>query len=595
MTRIRHLLTFSGPSPFAPKPVVVADVTLPGNDSKEAELLRAGCTRLHEAFPEWLPEAPAPDLALQEIVGTSLVQWALGALNEVRGFLFESGFAAKPDGAILWMAYHVPSVSMRALDLALNVLSDAGRSPDFSRSDTEERLSAFWLLCRHNHPDYQARILMLGARSGNIPVMPFLQGTKYWQFGWGSRSRIFFESMSNSDGAIGMQFSKSKPLAKAVFTSLGFPTPPFRLVGNLHELAGAAAATGWPCVVKPYAKGKGKGVTAGIGNMTELQAAYIHARKYSDESVMVESFVPGDDYRLMVFDGKFFGALRRDPPAVTGDGINTVRQLISILNRDRTANIVKSRYLCPVPLDEALEFQLAQQGMGLDSIPEADRRIILRSNANISTGGSGTDVTERVHPDVRMMAETVAKNFGIACAGLDYITEDIERSWREGGALIEANTTPGIDGLIAAGQDALKITSRLLGELPGRIPFHLVVVDDAAIEPIWQSLKGMRFPETTGWACGSEAAVGSMRLQPVKEGAWTGIHALLRNQLVDTIIAVCCVGDIMRNGLPVDMVDRVSLCGDLSIIDEWMQVFEEHSGSIEKLTEWAEWERQYGI
>jgi cyanophycin synthetase len=556
--------------------------------------LMEGCFRLHETFPDWLPLAPSITGPVPETIGATLVQWALGALNDVRGFLHESGSAAKPGGALLWLGYHVPAVSIRALELALNMLAEAGRAADFRRADADKRLSAFWLLCRHNHPDYQARILMQGARCAKIPVIPFLQGTRFWQFGWGCRSRIFFESMSNSDGSIGFQFSNSKPLTKAVFTALGFPTPPSRLVGSPQELEAAAAVTGWPCVVKPHAGGKGKGVTAGIGNMQELEAAYIHAGKYTDDPIMVEGFVPGDDYRLLVFDGKFFGALRRDPPAVTGDGTSTVRQLVDSLNRERTDNLVKSRYLCSVPFDAALDLSLARLGIGLDSVPEPDRRIPLRSNANISTGGTGTDVTLRVHPDVRLMAETVAKTLGLACVGLDYITENIESSWREGGALIEANTTPGIDGLIVAGRDPVEIARCLLGDLPGRVPFHLVLVDDASTGQAAEKLKAMLFPQGAGWACGSEAAIGNMTLRPEQEGPWAGIRALLHNRFVDTIVAVCGTGEIMRNGMPVDRADRITLCGDLPIIAEWLQVLEEHSGSIEKLPGWEELEVQYG-
>lgn len=588
MTRLRHLLTFYGPNPFAPEPVVVAAIDLPFADSDNAALLRQGCITLRDVFPDWISRAPSPASSVGECVGETLVQWALGALNEVRGFLHESGSAPSPDGALLWIGFHQPEVSMLALKLALDLLERAGRkdAPPLSRS--EPGIDSLWQLCRMHHPDYQAQIIMQGARSKGIPFMQFIPGTKYWQFGWGCRSRIFFESMSNADGSMGMHFSNSKSLGKSVFNALGFPTPPFVLVNSPDELADAAVRIGWPCVIKPLSCGKGKGVIAGIKNMTELESAFFHARKYSSGPVMVEGFVTGDDYRLLVFDGKFFGALRRDLPYVIGDGKSSLRQLIGKINESRTQSLVKSRYLCPIPIDAALELHLAQQEVGLESVPQNNRRITLRSNANISTGGTGTDVSGIIHPDVKQMAESVAKTMGLSIVGIDYITEDIETSWRHGGALIESNITPGIDGLIAAGQNAVDLACAVLGDLPGRIPFHLVVVEQGSLGPAAERLKEMQFHEGLGWTCGSETRIGTMSLLTKEGVAWAGMHALLRNRVVSELLAVCSAEEIMRNGMPADRIDRISLCGELPFIEEWMEVLEKHCGTPEKFSDWEE-------
>ncbi|NTW11630.1 MAG: ATP-grasp domain-containing protein, partial [Chlorobiaceae bacterium] len=501
----RHIVTFHGPSPFALDPVVVAGIDLPPEESGEAAFFRQGCRCFHDAYPDWFSGQRSSDLPFAEYIAATLAQWAMGALNEVRGYIRESGYSEVPGGALLWVGFHEPQVSVIALDLAWNLLESVSMTGVFPRSSADEGLDSLWHHCSMHHPDYQARILMEGAFSKGVPVMPFIPGTKYWQFGWGSRSRIFFESMSNDDGSLGYQLQKSKPIGKEVFKALGFPSPAGEIVSRPEELAGAAKRIGWPCVVKPLESGGGRGVVAGIRNEKELTEAFAFAKKFTDGPVMVEKFVEGNDHRLMVIGGKFFAAIRREPSSVTGDGKSTIRQLVDGLNRFRSHNIVKSRYLRPVSLDDVLERFLISQGLDFDTVPEEGRRVYLRSNSNLSTGGICIDVSGSVHPDVKRMAESVAITMGLGTAGIDFITTDIGKSFHECGALIESNTTPGLDAMIAAGQNTAEVACAVLGSKPGRIPFHLIVVEESGLEDAWVYLKSMKFREGAGLVCGQRA------------------------------------------------------------------------------------------
>ncbi|NTW55979.1 MAG: ATP-grasp domain-containing protein [Chlorobiaceae bacterium] len=589
MLNVKHLITFSGPSPFAMEPVVVAAIDLPGEYPYTGEVLRQGCRRLQEAFPEWIPAEFPPDLPPGEQIGTTIVQWALGALNEVRGFLHDTGSASSPDGVLVWIGYHHPRVSIHALELGLNTLKHACLNEGFCRSAADPDLASFWQTCREHHPDYQACILMEGARSRGIPFLPFIPQTKYWQFGWGCRSEIFYESSSNADGVLGFQFQHSKILSKNVFEKLGFPTPAARLAGNKRELEEAAEQVGWPCVLKPISGGKGKGVTVGIRNMSELERAFDHTKGVTDRPLLVERFVPGYDHRLTIIGGKLTAVTRRNAPFVTGDGKSTILELIENVNRERTDNLVKSRFLCPVPVDETLLLYLSQQGMELDTIPASEKKITLRANANISTGGSATDVSSLVHPDVRKMAETIAKTMGLSTAGVDYITEDIGKPWCEGGAIIEINSTPGLDVALCGGANVIELSCRTLGNLVGRIPFQLVIAGEPEIRAAAENLRQYRFRDGIGWTCcGFETQIGNMPLSISGDGTWPGILSLLINRLVTEVIAVCTPEQIMRNGLPVDRVERTCICGDLPLIDEWVVVLEECSGSVVKFSSWDE-------
>lgn len=589
MISLQHETTFFGPNLFASNPVLVVNLSFSKDTSQFATLLEQGCLSLRGAFPDWFSAVPSRQEIVEELVAQTVAQWALGALNEVRGFLHDAGGEATSKGARLWVGFHHPRVTFSALELALRFLKQAAESGSFDRHDADAGLRSLWQQCYRHHPDYQARILMEAAYVQDIPVMPFISGTRYWQFGWGSRSRLFLESMSNADGQLGYLFQRSKIVGKVVFASLGFPTPVYLLVNQASELPKAAEKIGWPCVVKPLFSGGGKGVTADIRSMNELEAAFAFARLYTKDNVMVERFVPGDDHRLMVIGGRFFASIRREPSSVTGDGSSPISCLLEAVNRFRTENILKSRYLRPINSDEILERHLEQQGVSIDTVLESGRRITLRSNSNLSTGGICIDVTDRTHPHVRKMAETVAKTMGLATVGIDYMTTDIEKSWMEDGALIEANTTPGLDAMIAAGQDPVMVASAVLGAEPGTVPVWLAVVRHVELELAEKYLKSQNWSGGYGWSCNGLAAIDDMPLCILPSRPWPGVQALLRHKVLNHLFVVCTAEDIVRHGMPVEKVMRLSLCCEEAVLmDEWLQVLIRHSDAQDRYSCWNE-------
>lgn len=590
MFEIKHEATYFGANPFSANPLVVARIAL-GTATSSVGTLQQGCLRLPDLFPEWLDAAaPSSEDPIVQAAGTA-ARWALAALNEGGGFLHDAGAVPIAGGADCWLGFHHQNVSLSALKLALEVLMHAGSAKAFDRGRVESALVSLWKLCHSHHPDYQARILMQGARHRDVPVLPFITGSNYWQYGWGCRSRVFFETASNADGLLSVHLQSSKILSKALFFQLGFPTPSYQLVSRIDELPKAAKVIGWPCVVKPISLGKGTGVTVGIQTTTELEEAFAVARRHTDKPVMVEAYVPGNDHRLMIIEGRLFAAIRREPTSVIGDGTNTIAQLVAAVNRTRSPNLLKSRYLRPIETDDILEHHLTRQGVSLDTILEPSKRITLRSNANLSTGGVCIDVSNEVHPHVRQMAESVAQAIGLATAGLDYMTTDIGKSWRDGGALIEINATPGADALIAAGQDPIAVASAILGDTPARIPMQLVVVLRADLARALSYLQNLPSVEGFGWACGGHAAIGGMALHAARAGTWSTIEILLRHKSLKHACVVCSAEDIIRHGMPVDKVDHVALwCsnGQGPLPAEWVKVLRDHSRGIKNFSSWSD-------
>lgn len=565
MLSVLHLAEYAGPNPFAAEPVVVVRIVKgPDGDGPLA------ISRMREAFPDWVGECAGE--------ADCIAQWSLGALNEIRGFIHAAGARPGGEGPIAWLGYHHLATSRAALELAASLVSQAARPEGLDLEAADRQLEALWERCRQWHPDYQARVLMQGARVRGIPYQQWLPAGKHWQFGWGRRSRVFEETQSIDDSAIGTRLQRDKVRTKALMVSLGMPTPGFALVSERHDLPAAARKIGWPCVLKPNDLGAGRGVTAGIRDLAQLETAFDAARAMTQHPILIEKFARGSDHRLTVLEGRLVAAIRREPSSVVGDGERTVKELIDELNRPRSRNMPKSRYLRPIKFDEVLERQLAAQGASLQAVPEAGRTLKLRSNSNLSTGGICIDETARVHADVARAAESLARALNIQYCGVDYITEDISRP---GGFFIEANATPGIDAMIAAGQDPVALATQLLGELPGRIPVLLVVVEPQFIEEVAMGLRECSWPDTTGWACGADAGVGSARLRvAVPVGA---LRALCMNRVVERAVVVWPSDELQRTGMPVDRVEESIVCTDLP--QPWPRVLRQQSGSLRLLAD----------
>jgi cyanophycin synthetase len=181
-----------------------------------------------------------------------------------------------------------------------------------------------------------------------------------------------------------------------------------------------------------------------VQSRAELELAWTAATQVSSD-VIVERYIPGDDYRLLVVDRKLIAAARRDPPHVIGDAQHTVRQLVDIVNSDPRRGDGHATPLTRIRFDAIALARLESQGLHADSIPERGRKVVLRNNANLSTGGTATDVTDDVHPDVAARAVEAAQMVGLDVCGVDVVCKTVTRPLEEqGGAIVEVNAAPGL-------------------------------------------------------------------------------------------------------------------------------------------------------
>lgn len=589
MLNVGQWTVFHGPNPYAIAPVCMGVLEL--GEQANPDILLSGCRRLQSLWPQWVTsdvEAPTNmEIDLSSKVDTCLLvsrvalRWALSALNEVRGYLHTAGCQPNSAGVTLWIEYHEPALSLQALSLALRIIITAGQDSSFKVELVDEHLNELWRACRRHHPDFQARILMSGARKMGIPVLSFPAGMRCWQYGWGARSRVFFETASNTDGLLGGRWQTSKPDAKALFRALGLPTPAYQLIQNEGELESAARKIGWPCVIKPSDRGAGKGVTTNIQDYKSLRSAYDEATRCSDSPVLMESNITGDVYRLMVVDGHCIAVVRGEPAQVVGDGVSTVRSLVEKKNIGRTQNMVLSRYRAPLPVDDLSLQALARQGLHFDDVPALGQCVVLRAFANRPSGGDCIDVTGEAHPQIILAAELLAKAFSLSAMGIDYISTDIRLPIHEaGGSFLEVNATPGLAVLAAADIDPDWLASKVLGTIPGRIPMELHVCNEVDGPRVLEQLRARVVGAGTACVLKTRLWLDQLELAVDDTEAWSGVRSALRNPLVQRLLIVANSMEITRWGFPVDKFDSVILWEGESLPLPWKDVAHRITGRL---------------
>jgi len=278
-----------------------------------------------------------------------------------------------------------------------------------------------------------------------VPWRRVWPGSQFVLFGHGHRALLCDETVPQSTSRVGQRIAGDKAATDALLAQLGCPTPGSRLCPDADDAVRAAEEIGYPVVVKPRDGSKGRHVAVGLADAAEVRAAWQRAVDGGAGGVLVQRVVPGDDHRLLVVDGRLVAAARREPASVTGDGASSVRALVDALNRDPRRGRGYDRLMEQVDLDHEALAQLHAQGLSPDAVPAAGRRVRLRATANVSRGGTAVDVTGRVHPDNRAIAERVARLVGLDVAGIDFQSPDIARPWHENGAaILEVNSNPGL-------------------------------------------------------------------------------------------------------------------------------------------------------
>ncbi|WP_019947110.1 cyanophycin synthetase [Hymenobacter aerophilus] len=283
------------------------------------------------------------------------------------------------------------------------------------------------------------------AASRDIPYIQ-LKNSNIIQLGYGVNQKRIWATTTSYTSHAGVEVAGNKNRTKAMLDAAGVPVPNGTTVYSEDELREAIEELGFPIVTKPLNGNHGRGATIGIKSWAEAVEGFQAAREHSKNSraVIVEQLVQGHDFRLLVVNGKLIAAAKRTPAAVTGDGQHTIQELIDKVNEDPRRGIGHEKVLTSIKADQHTQDLLLSRGLSLDSVLSEGEELYLKTTANISTGGTATDVTDLVHPYNVLLAERVAGIVGLDICGIDLLTSDIAIPLNETrGAVIEVNAAPG--------------------------------------------------------------------------------------------------------------------------------------------------------
>ena len=263
------------------------------------------------------------------------------------------------------------------------------------------------------------------------------------QLGYGKYQKRIQATVTSQTSHIAVELASDKEETNKILSSLGLPVPQQRLVQSEDGCVQAARRIGYPVVVKPYNANHGRGVSIHLMDEAAVRLAFQKAKEHS-KSVLVESFITGADHRMLVINGELVAASKRLPGHVIGDGVRTIEALVAEVNADHRRGIGHEKVLTRIELDHEAQRLMEGKGYTKDSVPPAGEMVMLRLTANLSTGGTASDVTDIVHPDNVEMAVRAIKAIGLDVGGVDFLTPDISQSYKEsGGAICEVNAAPG--------------------------------------------------------------------------------------------------------------------------------------------------------
>jgi cyanophycin synthetase len=384
------------------------------------------------------------------------------------------------------------------------------------------------------------------------------------QLGQGVHQQRIRATMTSRTPAIAVDIASNKSLTNQLLSSAGLPVPRSMTVGSGDAAVEAAKTLGFPVVLKPLDGNHGRGVSLDLRAEDEVRRAYDLARSESrDGDVVVETYVAGNDYRVLVIGGKVAAVAERVPAGVVADGKHTVRQLVDIENEDPRRGIGHERVLTKIRVTQSAEELVARQGFGMDEVPPAGTRVQLALTGNMSTGGTAIDRTMEAHPDNLEIAETAARIIGLDVAGIDFIAPDIAEPVREqGGAIVEVNAAPGFRMHTNPTEGEPQYVARPVIDLlfprgsDARIPIISVTGTNGKTTTVRMishilKLMGRRVGMTT-----TDGIVIDGRL--IRKGDMSGPRSaqmVLQNPSVDTAIFEVARGGILREGLGYDRND----------------------------------------
>ena len=448
-----------------------------------------------------------------------------------------------------------------AIRLLMHLLPEAIQSeaeftpdPDFN---WDEELREFVLRAQRHEFGPSTASLIKAAEDRDIP---WLRLNKYSlvQFGHGKHQQRIQATITSETKHIAVEISCDKEDTHNLLNDLGLPVPKQHMIYSAARAVRAAHNIGYPVVLKPLDANHGRGVSINLTEDKQVEIAFAEAQKHGKgRAVLVEKFVTGFDHRMLVVNNELVAVAKRVPGHLVGDGKQTITQLIDEVNSDPRRGIGHEKVLTNLELDSQALRLMKEAGVTQDTVLPKDETLYLRSTANLSTGGTAIDVTDSVHPDNREMAERAIKAVGLDVGGVDFLIDDITKSYKDiGGAIVEVNAAPGFRMHVAPSEGTPR-------DVSGKVVEMLFPAGSESRIPI-AAITGTNGKTTTSRLLGhimkaSGRTVGMTSTDGVYvdgklsvKGDMTGptsAQIVLRDPSVDFAVMETARGGILRSGL----------------------------------------------
>ena len=462
-------------------------------------------------------------------------------------------------------AYGQRDVGLSAGKLAMNLLmhllpAEVKSQLDYSFEDDfdwDDELKSFVLSAQRREFGPSTGSLVAAAEERDIPWIR-LNDYSLVQFGHGKYQQRIQATITSKTSHIAVEVSCDKEDTHNLMNDLGLPVPQQAMVYSVREAIRAARRIGHPVVLKPLDANHGRGVSINLMTDEDVETAFDEAREHSkSRAILVESFVTGFDHRMLVINNELVAVAKRVPGHVVGNGRDTIAGLIEEVNSDPRRGIGHEKVLTNLELDKQAHRLMEDAGVTAETVLPDGEILYLRSTANLSTGGTAIDLTDVVHPDNRDMAERAIKAVGLDVGGVDFLIDDIARSYKEiGGAIVEVNAAPGFRMHVAPSEGTPR-------DVAGKVIDMLFPIGTEKRIPI-AAITGTNGKTTTSRMLGhimktSGSTVGMTSTDGVYvdgklsvKGDMTGpksAHIVLRDPSVDFAVMETARGGLVRAGL----------------------------------------------
>lgn len=388
--------------------------------------------------------------------------------------------------------------------------------------------------------------------------IPFIRLNKHSlvQLGYGVHQKRIRATIASTTGNIAVDIACDKEETKNLLEAAEIPVPRGTVIRSEEGLKDAVEKYGYPLVIKPIDGNHGKGNTTNITTWEQATKALEAAKQYG-RSVIVERFITGFDFRILVINYKFICAALRTPAAVTGDGKNTIQWLIDETNKDPRRGYGHEKVLTQITIDQFTQKMLDEKNYTLDTVPPKGELVLLKPTANLSTGGTSTDVTDEVHPANVFMCERIARIIGLDICGIDIMASDLRTPVTEnGGAILEVNAAPGFRMHIEPSEGLGRNVAEPVVDMlfpkgsAGRIP--IIAITGTNGKTTTTRLTA-HIAKSAGKKVGYTTSDGVyIQNQLMMKGDCTGpisSQFVLKDPTVDFAILECARGGILKSGL----------------------------------------------